>query len=405
MATRTNYISVCAGAAGLDLAVELALPSTRPVLYVERELPAAAVLAARAAEGAIPDAPVWSDLHTLDPGPWRGLVDGVVGGIPCQGNSLAGRRLLEADERNLWPAFWRLAREVGAWFVVVENVPGIAIPGGDKRSPADGILEDLAESGWDAEWLRLPASGVGAAHRRERWFLMAYQQDGRCGGDRLQLQPGRPSQASAESIGGTKAMADAQRGECRVAEAGGRYYAGDAVGRPSETMDDATRINGGCGPGRRRGGSRGGQSTAPDYELDHTPSPRLNGAGPGSAALLGVGECVSGEGCEDVAYASKPGPQGLAALASKKSNDGDAGRSGGAEVLSVFAPGPDDPRWADILVADPSLEPAVCGMVGGLAGRLDLARADRLRLTGNGVVPLQAAIAIRELVARIARLS
>jgi site-specific DNA-cytosine methylase len=57
--------------------------------------------------------------------PFRGLVDGVIGGIPCQPHSLAGKRLGEDDERDLWSAARRIIVQSGAWFVLIENVGGM----------------------------------------------------------------------------------------------------------------------------------------------------------------------------------------------------------------------------------------------------------------------------------------
>lgn len=99
-----SFISVCTGVGGLDMGFELAIERVlgryaRPVLHVEREAYCLAVLAARMQEQALAPAPVFPDLRriprrTVDD--LRGRVDAVVGGIPCQGNSLAGKRLLEA---------------------------------------------------------------------------------------------------------------------------------------------------------------------------------------------------------------------------------------------------------------------------------------------------------------------
>src|SRR5215831_9561802 len=94
------------------------------------------------------------------------VVDVLCGGFPCQPHSLAGRRGGSQDERDLWPEFARLIRELRPRWVVAENVPGLL--SSDAGRFFGNILRDLAESGYDAEWDCLPASVFGAPHRRDR---------------------------------------------------------------------------------------------------------------------------------------------------------------------------------------------------------------------------------------------
>ena len=94
-------LSLCAGVGGLDLGLHIVCPGYRTVGYVEREAYAAAALVARMADKALDPAPVWDDLTTFDGRPWRGVVDILTAGYPCQPFSIAGRRLGEADPRHL----------------------------------------------------------------------------------------------------------------------------------------------------------------------------------------------------------------------------------------------------------------------------------------------------------------
>lgn len=162
-----NVLGICAGIGGLELGVKLALPQARGVCYIEREAYAQATLVARMEAEALDQAPIWSDLRTFDGRAWRGKVDLVCGGIPCQPFSVAGKRSGIADGRWLWPDFVRVVDETGAWCLFLENVPGLRT----KGLPV--ILEDLAESGWSAEWGLFSAQEVGAPHRRQRLFLLA----------------------------------------------------------------------------------------------------------------------------------------------------------------------------------------------------------------------------------------
>lgn len=124
----------------------MAVPAARVVCYVEREAFTAEILATRMEEGRLDKAPVWSDLSAFDGKPWRGLVDCVAGGFPCQPFSQAGKRRGVADERWLWNDILRIIDECLASSVFFENVPGL------RRQGLRRILGDLACRGFDAEW-------------------------------------------------------------------------------------------------------------------------------------------------------------------------------------------------------------------------------------------------------------
>ncbi len=116
-----------------------------------------------------PDVPRYGDIKEVDPATLE-PVDLICGGFPCQPVSLAGKRLAQADERWLWPEFFRVIRGVRPRIVVVENVPGLV-----DRGLGD-VLGDLATLGYDAEWDCIPAAVVGAPQLRKRLFLVAYPQ-------------------------------------------------------------------------------------------------------------------------------------------------------------------------------------------------------------------------------------
>lgn len=117
-------ISLCAGVGGLDLGVRIARPDARCVAFVEREASAAASLVASMAAGRLHPAAIWSDLRTFDAGAWRGAVDCVLSGDPCQGNSVAGKRLGEADDRWLLDRAIEVYDQSGAAVFFRENVAG-----------------------------------------------------------------------------------------------------------------------------------------------------------------------------------------------------------------------------------------------------------------------------------------
>ena len=122
-----------------------------------------------------PGIPIYEDVREL-----RGVdlppVDVLCGGFPCQDVSLAGKRkgIAKGTRSGLWHEYARLIEEIRPGYVIVENVPGLLAAG------VEAVLQDLAACGYDAEWEVLPAAAVGAPHRRERVFLVAYpHSDGR----------------------------------------------------------------------------------------------------------------------------------------------------------------------------------------------------------------------------------
>lgn len=170
-----NILSICSGIGGLDLGISLAMPTAHTICYIERQAYCAADLVARMEDQALDDAPIWSDVATFDGAPWRGLVDCIIGGIPCQPHSVAGKRRGQEDERWLWDAVLRIIDDTAAPALFFENVPAL------RTSGLEQILQDLASRGFDAEWDVFSASSVGAPHKRERLFLAARALSGTAG--------------------------------------------------------------------------------------------------------------------------------------------------------------------------------------------------------------------------------
>lgn len=171
MAPRTprTSISVCSGVGGLDIGLSAAC-GMEPVVYIEREAFAAACLVARMEEAKLASAPIWDDVCTFDARPWRGLVDLVAGGTPCQDLSLAGKRAgLDGSRSQLFFEHVRIAVECEAPFFFWENVAG-------ATRVVPRICEYLAERGYRGAWAVVRASDVGAPHKRARVFLLAYSE-------------------------------------------------------------------------------------------------------------------------------------------------------------------------------------------------------------------------------------
>lgn len=114
----------------------------------------------------------FADIKKMGIGEEIPYVDVICGGFPCQPVSCAGKRRGKEDERWLWPEFCRVVRCVRPEWVLVENVPGLL--SADSGRLFAGILRDLSESGYDAEWNIVSAASVGAPHLRKRVFLVAH---------------------------------------------------------------------------------------------------------------------------------------------------------------------------------------------------------------------------------------
>ncbi|MBO9108760.1 DNA cytosine methyltransferase [Agrobacterium sp. S2/73] len=342
MALRTehlNLISICTGGFGLDLGVELAIPSARTVCMVEREAFAVAQLVSAMEAGHMAAAPIWSDARTFNGRAWRGAVDGLIGGIPCQPHSTAGKQLGEEDERDLWSNARRIIVQSGAWFALIENVRGIISTGGAER-----VWRDFQRLGFEVEGGLFTATEVGASHGRERFFLLAVANPagfGKWRGQRnVRGQDGRSrSELLQQHISSSDEMA----------------YAG-------------------CG--RQRWGEK---SNIGKIEPEQ-PTPRW---GDTKRCYRAVADTSSGrhDRRSDV----------------EKWGEVPRTTFEGAS-LSLFPPRPSDTAaWAECLRAAPHLEPSVRRVADGVAPQMD-----QLRMLGNGVVPLQAAYALRTLITRLA---
>ncbi len=149
------------------------MPSARAVCLVEREAFAVARLVEKMRLGLMAPAAVWGNARTFNGRRWRGCLDGIVGGIPCQPHSKAGKRLGGRDPRDLWPTFRRITVQCGAWWVLVENVGGMLSAGDDEIAGAERIRRDLQRLGFAVEGGLFSAVEVGARHERERLFILA----------------------------------------------------------------------------------------------------------------------------------------------------------------------------------------------------------------------------------------
>ena len=107
----------------------------------------------------------------------RGSIDILTGGFPCQPYSSAGKRLGKEDERHLWPHMLRAIQEIAPTYVVGENVRGLTNWNGGVVF--EEVCADLENCGYEVQPILLPACAVGAPHRRDRVWFVAYSNNSR----------------------------------------------------------------------------------------------------------------------------------------------------------------------------------------------------------------------------------
>lgn len=218
-------LSLCSGAGGLDLGLAIALPGYRAVGHVERETYAAATLVARMEDASLDQAVVWDDVATFDGRPWRGAVDIVTAGYPCQPFSVAGKRRGADDPRHLWPHVARIIGEVEPPFVFLENVAH------HLRLGFPEVASGLVGMGYKLAAGLFTAEEVGAPHKRERLFILAIRER-RAGRPRAPaLAPGRVAATGRNCCGSGRRRWRAtarERGTGRAIAA--RRHAGTTTG-------------------------------------------------------------------------------------------------------------------------------------------------------------------------------
>lgn len=119
-----------------------------------------------------PNAISYEDITKTDFSIWRGKIDILTGGFPCQPYSLAGYRKGKEDNRHLWPEMFRAIKEISPSYIVGENVYGLVNWNGGLVFKE--VQTDLESEGYQVQPVVLPACGVGAPHRRDRIWFVAY---------------------------------------------------------------------------------------------------------------------------------------------------------------------------------------------------------------------------------------
>lgn len=424
--------SLFSGAGGLDVAVE-AMLGADTAWHCEID-PAASKVLARRWRGV----PNHRDITTTD---WANVepADIICGGWPCQPFSLAGKRKGAADERALWPYVAHTIRLVRPRIIVLENVPAVLGPEFSR------VANDLAALGYEFSWTCLRASDVGAPHRRDRLFCLAYAAE-QFGARQQESDDAEPLDASRIGAGARTGSRDSS---ARVQQLGG------GAGTQWAASDSACdgRHEGRPEPTRIIGGSDAALSGHGHVDLLPTPASRDHkGAdhakvswenatkrrGEGGASSLADVACLllptpsasdatGGGSHPDSRQGNSSQLIDYALLCTPSTADGDGGHlnRSGKRKDEPLLPGQAREmaaswgkyerairRWEQVTRPAPSateqnrngnprLSAAfaewMMGWPAGWVTDIDISRNDQLRIIGNGVVPQQAIAALQSL--------
>lgn len=173
-----NELSLFSGAGGGLLGTKLL--GFNHVGYVEFNDYCQQVIAQRIKDGYLDEAPIFSDIRAFnDQGyakSYKGMVDVITAGFPCQPFSSAGKQLGENDPKNMWPETIKCISQIRPAFCFLENVANLLKPISGRPSYFGRVQSDLAQHGYNAIWTVLGADDIGARHHRKRVWILAYNQ-------------------------------------------------------------------------------------------------------------------------------------------------------------------------------------------------------------------------------------
>lgn len=353
----------------------------RHAWHVEYDKHPSAILAHR-----FPGVPNYGDVKTTD---WASLepVDWLTAGYPCQPFSLAGLRLGEDDPRHLWPGVAHAIGVLRPRRILLENVSA------HLRVGFPTVLADLADLGYDASWGVVRASDAGAPHARARLFIVARDTDSPASGERRVAAPrqaeggrswpnaggsGRALPAADPEVDrwGPRGLSVGEGAEQPVTCVGGDASADTSSDRRGEGRAEPARLK------RRPDVALGGLPASPDPDSDgrggleeqHRDAPaRVDGEHRGHPD-------GRGDGPDWGAYSSAVGRWEQVTGRPAPRPTQPSARGGGERLSPAFV------EWMMGLPA---------GWVTDVPG---LPRNAQLKALGNGVVPQQAALAVRLLV-------
>lgn len=251
-----------------------------------------------------PNAKSYEDIKTTDFSVWRGIIDIVTGGFPCQPFSQAGARKGTDDDRHLWPEMLRAIREIQPSYIVGENVYGIF--NWNEGMVFEQVQIDLEAEGYEVQPVIIPACAVGAPHRRDRvWFVahaISNEYIGKVAASNAETnglqEVNRTQHSAAREFSGANNDNDkkqfiADAGLLRQAESGKQTTRIKQCNKINVADADDTRLQGGAESRNiaRSGARRNEQFTGffrPNWQNFPTQSPICNGNDGISTKLDGI---------------------------------------------------------------------------------------------------------------------
>jgi len=376
MEKQLNGLDLFAGIGGFSLGIRGALERVgidyRTLCYVENDLPCQQILKSRMLDGVYTFGNIYGDIREFDGKEWRGKIDIITGGFPCQDISLAGNRAgIKGERSGLFFEIWRVVREVRPAIVIMENVPAITSTGYGE------ITREISASGYHVQWNNLSAAAVGAPHQRNRWFAIAYSN---CAWK--QQSEGIQQKERGRSINSSEKISNSDSSRQQK----GKSFRGNG------NVSDTHSARSGCrrsikksGNERRKTGKIRGKSLQPENRKTHTDyiksirenvsnsnGIRCNSGGEDSAAKQKK-ISKSDSRIEKNTHTHSPGREKFNSTTKSKSEGFNSGLSNSARAF-----------W--------SAEPLVGRVVDGFSGR-----NDRIRALGNAVVPQVVAEVVRRI--------
>jgi DNA (cytosine-5)-methyltransferase 1 len=389
-----TVISFCSGYGGIERGLDLAGVKHRVLAYVEIEAFAIANLVAKMESGQLVPAPIFTDLKTFPAHLFRGCVDIITGGYPCQPFSAAGKRLGTEDPRHLWPYILDHIKAIRPVRCLFENVEGHISLGLRE------VISDLEEDGYSATWGIFSAAEVGAPHQRKRVYILASSRDWDANGIDDSQKQGISQGQDSQPSGVCTDVADAR--DPRPSRAGIEPQPSIKIIEPCDS--DST---GECGPDmanadragqqtqrRESGAERETRLTGESGELANASGRRFSGESQGQVQQPGRAEVISaGEELADTKHladsAGKFSERRIAeGVASWKPEEAIGDRGAFASVADTVSArseiglsGPERPDEEGQAGMHWPPEPSVGQLVNGNTSRLDGIR--RLGINAN----------------------